>query len=247
MANSAERTGNLTKRVELASAILLAVIGICGAIAELNFGYRPRGWLPVSGVFVVLFILTLILLLANHYYPGRAIKVLTVPLIFLGLPASIFFLIVSIILFSCQFFYQDTDARGIHSGSHEGENIRIEPGPLTVAHTFGFKEEADYAEVFIRPVESDKDRVQKVSVIGYGSATREVKEKFRHNDLSGKEVQFNVEGPSPSLSATATFKVSLRENAANLPVNLISTYKYWRRNSLWWKVRIWALRHFGPY
>lgn len=247
MTNGADTNEKRAKRIEIIATVILAFLEVGTAIAEIEFNYRPRGWVPVLGVFLAFFILTSTLILTNYYYPRRLVRVLTIPLIVVGAVATVFFLTVGSVLFVCRFIQKERDERGFYAGSHEGGPIRVDPATLTGDYKFRFEKNADYAEIYVRPAESDKDRVRSISLINFALANRDDQDKFQHNKLTEQEEEFRVQKPSASLNAAATYKVSLSDNAAKSPVNLLSTYKYWRQDSNWWRIRTWALKEFDSY
>jgi hypothetical protein len=232
-------------KIELISAIILGAIGVGSAVAELKFDYRPQGWLPVLGVFLAFFIPTFVLCLTAFYYPGKLTRILTIPLVCVGFVTSVFFLLIWSVLLFCQLFNQIPSPRGEEFASHPGAGIRITQDTLVAEYKFSFQEDADYAEVFIRPDHPDKPRVQQVDVILFTARTQEDKEKFQIEKPTATDLQFNVSQPSRSLIVTARLKIAILSRDIQSPVNLLVSYRYWQQNK-WWRIRRWVFREFGP-
>jgi len=229
-------------RVELVAAILLAVIEVGSAIAEFKFDFRPRGWLPVLGVFLAFFLPTLALIITALLYKGRPARILTVPLIFIGLAASIFFLPIWGILLYCNLFHQKPDPNGDELVNHPVAKIPVIANDQTADYGFSFDREANYAEVFFRPDHPDKDRISKINLNLFKVPSLDVKDRFHGHPVGATEIKFDVDNPSPSLTATVRFQVVPVSNAQP-PFSLLASYTY-RRHDRWWRIRRWVFREF---
>jgi hypothetical protein len=229
--------------------IIPLTLEIGTAIAGLKLNVRPRGSIEVIVAAVVF--LVLVCAAFKWCWPEGRSKILRVGVgiaLGVGAVACSIFLLMGLFLLFAPLFNLVPDVKGTRIGSATGRPVQLMQNTFVADYKFEFDRDADYAEVYIRPSNSDKPRVKTLVVTGFTARTIDDKRKFQHfntGSAAGTDVYFHVTQPSTSLTATVTFRIGLAGQNTQPVVQLITSYEYWQHNR-WWRLRKWIFAEFGP-